>query len=41
VSAKGVAYIVGRANYRESARGRIIGDQDGFPKLLFRQDDLN
>jgi NAD(P) transhydrogenase len=41
VSAKGVAYIVGRANYRENARGRIIGDQDGFPKLLFRQDDLN
>ena len=37
---KGVAYIVGRANYRENARGRIIGDQDGFLKLLFRQDDL-
>jgi pyruvate/2-oxoglutarate dehydrogenase complex dihydrolipoamide dehydrogenase (E3) component len=27
---KGVAYIVGRANYRENARGRIIGDLDGF-----------
>jgi pyruvate/2-oxoglutarate dehydrogenase complex dihydrolipoamide dehydrogenase (E3) component len=37
---KGVAYIVGRANYRENARGRIIGDLDGFLKLLFRQDDL-
>jgi NAD(P) transhydrogenase len=37
---KGVSYIVGRANYRENARGRIIGDQDGFLKLLFRQDDL-
>jgi NAD(P) transhydrogenase len=36
----GVAYIVGRAYYRENARGRIIGDQDGFLKLLFRQDDL-
>jgi NAD(P) transhydrogenase len=36
---KGVAYIVGRANYRENARGRIIGDLDGFLKLLFRQDD--
>ena len=36
----GVAYIVGRANYRENARGRIIGDQDGFLKLLFRQDVL-
>jgi NAD(P) transhydrogenase len=30
---------VGRANYRDTARGRIIGDQDGFLKLLFRQDD--
>jgi NAD(P) transhydrogenase len=37
---KGIAYLVGRANYRENARGRIIGDQDGFLKLLFRQDDL-
>jgi NAD(P) transhydrogenase len=37
---KGVPYIVGRAYYRENARGRIIGDQDGFLKLLFRQDDL-
>jgi len=36
---KGVAYIVGRANYRDNARGRIIGDQDGFLKLLFRQND--
>jgi NAD(P) transhydrogenase len=36
----GTAYIVGRANYRENARGRIIGDQDGFLKLHFRQDDL-
>jgi NAD(P) transhydrogenase len=37
---KGVAYIVGRANYRDNARGRIIGDRDGFLKLLFRQGDL-
>jgi len=37
---KAVYYVVGRANYRENARGRIIGDQDGFLKLLFRQDDL-
>ena len=36
---KGVAYIVGRANYRDNARGRIIGDEDGFLKLLFRKDD--
>jgi NAD(P) transhydrogenase len=37
---KGTAYVVGRANYRENARGRIIGDQDGLLKLLFRQGDL-
>jgi NAD(P) transhydrogenase len=37
---KGVPYIMGRANYRENGRGRIIGDQDGFLKLLYRQDDL-
>jgi NAD(P) transhydrogenase len=36
---KGVAYIVGHANYWDNARGRIIGDQDGFLKLLFRQED--
>jgi len=37
---KGVAYIAGRASYQENARGRIIGDQDGFLKLIFRRDDL-
>jgi pyruvate/2-oxoglutarate dehydrogenase complex dihydrolipoamide dehydrogenase (E3) component len=37
---KGIAYLVGRARYQENARGRIIGDQDGFLKLLFRQEDL-
>jgi NAD(P) transhydrogenase len=36
---KGVAYVVGRANYWENARGRIIGEQDGFLKLLFRRED--
>jgi NAD(P) transhydrogenase len=39
LKAKGIAYIVGRANYWENARGRIIGDKDGFLKLLFRQED--
>ncbi len=37
---KGIAYVVGRAHYRENGRGRIIGDQDGLLKLLFRRDDL-
>ena len=35
----GVAYFVGRAKYWDNARGRIIGDQEGFLKLLFRQED--
>jgi NAD(P) transhydrogenase len=40
IKEKGIACIVGRANYSENGRGRIIGDQDGFLKLIFRQDDL-
>jgi NAD(P) transhydrogenase len=36
---KGIAYIVGRANYADNARGRIIGDQEGFLKLLFGRED--
>ena len=35
----GVDYIVGRAPYEASARGRIIGDTTGFIKLLFRRAD--
>ena len=37
---QGVDYVVGRANYRDNARGRIIGDMDGFLKLLFRRGDM-
>lgn len=37
---RGVDYIAGRAPYFSTARGRIIGDSDGFLKLLFRRDDL-
>jgi NAD(P) transhydrogenase len=36
----GVKYVVGRAPYGACARGRIIGDTDGFLKLLFRQSDM-
>lgn len=32
---KGVDIVVGRASYRDSARGRIIGDDEGFLKLIF------
>jgi NAD(P) transhydrogenase len=35
-----VEYVVGRAPYARSARGRIIGDADGFLKLLFRRSDM-
>ena len=30
-----IDYIVGKANYRDNARGMIIGDHDGFLKLIF------
>ena len=34
-----VAYVAGRAWYGRNARGEIIGDQEGFLKLLFRRGD--
>jgi NAD(P) transhydrogenase len=37
---QGVDYVVGRAKYQNNARGRIIGDEDGFLKLLFRRGDM-
>jgi NAD(P) transhydrogenase len=37
---KGVAYVIGRARYAQNARGQIIGDENGFLKLLFREDDM-
>ena len=37
---QGVDYVVGRADYRGNPRGRIIGDLDGFLKLLFRRGDM-
>jgi NAD(P) transhydrogenase len=40
LKAKGVAYVVGRARYEDNARGRIIGDTEGFLKLLFRREDM-
>jgi NAD(P) transhydrogenase len=36
----GVSYVCGHAYYKTNARGEIIGDQDGFLKLLFRIDDM-
>ena len=36
----GVPFICGHAFYKTNARGEIIGDTDGFLKLLFREDDM-
>jgi len=37
--AKGIEYAVGRARYRENARGQIVGDLEGLLKLVFRPAD--
>jgi NAD(P) transhydrogenase len=37
--ATGVDYEVGRSSYRINPRGQIIGDMDGFVKLIFRPED--
>ena len=37
---KGIDYVVGKASYTNNARGMIIGDFDGFLKLLFRAEDM-
>jgi NAD(P) transhydrogenase len=37
---KGIPYVVGRSRYETNARGQIIGDKDGFLKLLFQRDNL-
>jgi NAD(P) transhydrogenase len=34
----GVPYEVGKAQYREIARGQIVGDQTGMLKLLFHRE---
>lgn len=36
---KAIPYEVGRALYRDNARGKIIGDVEGMVKLLFRADE--
>lgn len=37
--ARGIQYEVGRSSYRTNPRGQILGDTDGFVKLLFDPDD--
>src|SRR5262249_52735242 len=36
---KGIDYLTGRASYQNNARGQIIGDTQGFLKLLFAPAD--
>jgi NAD(P) transhydrogenase len=40
LTAQGVPYEVGRAFYREIARGQIFGDLEGLLKLIFHRDTL-
>jgi NAD(P) transhydrogenase len=37
--AKELPYEVGKTTFRSNMRGQIIGDLDGFVKLVFRRDD--
>ena len=37
---RGEDYVVGRAPYAQNSRGTIIGDRQGFLKLLFRRADM-
>ncbi len=34
---RGEVYVAGRARYAQNSRGTIIGDRQGFLKLLFRR----
>src|SRR5258707_8744003 len=36
---KGISFETGTASFRGNMRGQIIGDLDGFVKLIFRRDD--
>ena len=40
LKSEGVAYVAGKATYGANARGHIIGDENGFLKLLFRLEDM-
>lgn len=39
VRESGVPYVVGTASYALNPRGQLIGDENGFLKLIFRRDD--
>ena len=40
IHAAGVDYVIGRARYTDNPRGCIIGEKEGFLKLIFRRHDL-
>jgi NAD(P) transhydrogenase len=40
VKQAGIDYLIGRASYSQNPRGRLIGDEHGFLKLIFRRDNL-
>ena len=40
VRAAGIDYVIGRARYTDNPRGCIIGEQEGFLKLILRRHDL-
>lgn len=37
LTAKQIPYVAGKARYADNARGQIIGDEQGFVKLLFHR----
>ena len=37
--AKGISVEIGKSSFRDNPRGQIIGDTEGFVKLIFRTDD--
>jgi NAD(P) transhydrogenase len=37
---KGIPYVIGKAWYHQNARGQIIGEKQGFLKLVFRREDM-
>jgi NAD(P) transhydrogenase len=38
---KGIDVAVGRADYAQNPRGKIIGDRSGFLKLVFKKEDMS
>jgi NAD(P) transhydrogenase len=40
LKSRGADYVVGLAPYQVSGRGSIVGDKDGFLKLLFAKSDM-